>query len=73
MPSALHLHILASGSKGNAALVEGPKAQSSSIAVLSRRELLNRMSQFASLISTISKQFFLPTNTPITPPVFRYL
>ncbi len=44
MPSALHLHILASGSKGNAALVEGPEGTVLIDCGLSRRELLNRMS-----------------------------
>ena len=40
MPSALHLHILASGSKGNAALVEGPEGTVLIDCGLSRRELL---------------------------------
>lgn len=43
MPFALHLHILASGSKGNAALVEGPEGTVLIDCGLSRRELLNRI------------------------------
>ena len=39
----LHLHILASGSKGNCALVEGPRELIMIDAGLSRRETVNRM------------------------------
>lgn len=44
MSCALHLHILASGSKGNAALVEGPEGMVLIDCGLSRRELLHRLS-----------------------------
>lgn len=45
MKPELHLHILASGSKGNAAVVEGPKASVLIDCGLSRRELLRRANE----------------------------
>lgn len=43
--SCLHLHILASGSKGNCALIEGPKGLVMVDDGLSRRETLKRMGE----------------------------
>ena len=60
MPSALHLHILASGSKGNSALVEGPEGTVLIDCGLSRRELLNRMSSLHLDLNNLKAAFSYP-------------
>ena len=54
MTPQLHIHILASGSKGNAAVVEGPQGSLLVDCGLSRRELLRRADELGVDVSRIA-------------------
>lgn len=52
--SRLHLHILGSGSKGNCALIEGPRGLIMIDDGLSRRETLKRMAELGLSADNVS-------------------